>query len=126
MNKDLIIWLQRVLNPASIERWGRDNNLQLPIGQIIGLYLKTILNQIVPLSGAVIDYISKDIQAFIKKDPDLILKEMQTQGAGLDITEDLNFNIFGQKFTIAGKDTTLVYLGIGALVLFLAYGFLKD
>jgi hypothetical protein len=125
LTKDVIIWLQKILNPASLEQWAAANNIKIPIGQIVGMYIKTVLNSIVPLSGAVVNYISSDIQAFIKKDPDQIIKEMSTPGSGIDVTSDLNFDLFGTKFTISGSDNTWLYIGAGALVLILGYAFLK-
>lgn len=121
--KEIVQFIQRILNPAGLERLLSSLGLSgLPIGQALSYYVSNYLwNELnITLPGGkeiLANYIRNDYQRFINGDPQKIANELNNQKHCIDL--------FGAQFCW-GEDTlnwkVLAGVGIGV---FLLYKFLK-
>lgn len=122
---DLVKFLQRILNPAAVERLAEKLNIKIPIGQMLGM----MLAQLIPVVGApMIKTIKDKYDWFIHTPPDQVAASFSNIGPeGYDLTEEICFNMFGQKicFKPAENTTLKIILSIG-LAAGIGYLFLKQ
>lgn len=100
----IIELLQRLINTGSIERWARANNIQIPIGAL----LQNIVINLIPVGGEyVVDLINKNLNYFKYTDPKIIANQLAGSGGTFQAKKDLDFNLFGAKFSILGTDESI-------------------
>lgn len=100
----IIELLQRLINTGSIERWARANNIQIPIGAL----LQNIVINLIPVGGEyVVDLINKNLNYFKYTDAKIIANQLASSGGTFQVKKDLDFNLFGAKFSILGTDESI-------------------
>lgn len=100
----IIELLQRLLNTGAIERWARANNIQIPIGAII----QNLVINLIPVGGQyVVDLINKNLNWFKYTDAKIVASQLASSGGSFQVKKDLDFNLFGAKFSILGNNESL-------------------